>query len=248
MDSLPSKRNWQKGKLVEKGLIAENLHRLVFELPEWVEHQAGQHYDIRLTGPDGYMAERSYSIGNAPEDTGKVEFGIGVIPDGEFSPYLVNLPLGKEIEMRGPIGGHFIWSHTMSGPLVVIGGGSGMVPLMSMLRHAKNHSGETTTRPIHALVSSRTFPRIPYHAELLEMQSANPDFHLAITLTENTPADWKGEVTRFNKEILEKELTLLKGQMPMIYICGPTSFVEAMAKILLEIGFNLHEIRTERFG
>ncbi len=248
MNSLPSKRNWQKGTLVEKGMAADGLFRLMFELPEYVRHEAGQHYDIRLTAADGYVAERSYSIGNAPEDTGRVEFGIGLLPDGEVSPYLTSIAIGKQIDMRGPIGGHFVWSHTMPGPLIVIGGGSGMVPLMAMLRHAENHKAEMAGRPIYAFLSSRTFPRIPYYPELQKMQAENPDFHLTITLTERAPADWTGLTSRLNKEILEKEIGALKGMMPMIYICGPTLFVEAMAKALLEIGFNAHEVRTERFG
>ncbi|TAK57690.1 oxidoreductase, partial [Patescibacteria group bacterium] len=150
---------WLIGTLVSSKMVAENVKSLTFEVPKWPGHKAGQHCDIRLTAEDGYQAQRSYSIANAPE-TGstKVEFGVQILENGEVSPYLWNMTPGDKIEIKGPLGGHFVWSTEMPGPLVLIAGGSGIVPLMAMLREHVNRreNGTEAKRDVVLLVSART--------------------------------------------------------------------------------------------
>lgn len=241
-------KNWQIGTLVKKGMAAENVMSLTFELPKWEPFQAGQHFDIRLTAPNGYQAERSYSIASPPEQKGTVEFGVQILEDGEVSPYLWELGEGKQVEMRGPIGGHFIWSVDMPGPLVLIGGGSGMVPLMSMLRHHINHLDRDNQRKIIFLVSARTLERVLYRDELAGIAGKDPNVRVVMTITDKPPENWPGYTRRIDKQMLEETIGIFKGQMPMTYICGPTPFVEIIATYMLDLGFNSHEIKTERFG
>jgi len=245
-------KNWVVGTLKEKKMVADNVMSLTFSIApkDWKKFEAGQHYDIRLTAPNGYQAERSYSIANAPEQEGFIEYGVQILEDGEVSPYLWNLKEGRQVEMRGPIGGHFIWNVSMPGPLVLIGGGSGMVPLISMLRHHINNldTEKNTNREIIFLISARTIDRVLYKDELEEIKKKDPSIKIFTTITDNPPADWKGYTRRIDKEILQETIGHLHAQMPMVYICGPTKFVEATAKNMIDIGFNPHEIKTERFG
>jgi ferredoxin-NADP reductase len=163
------------------------------------------------------------------------------------SPFLWQLKPGDEIEIRGPIGGHFVWDITNPDPLVLIAGGSGMVPLMCMLRHHANHVA-TVKRKVYFIISLRTFDRLLYKDELDAIQSLDKNVKVAITLTDSAPPDWNGYTGRIHKDIFLKELEPLKGKMADIYVCGPTGFVEAAGDLLLETGFNSHLIRTERFG
>jgi ferredoxin-NADP reductase len=216
---------------------------IVFDVPDWPGHAAGQHIDVRLTADDGYQAQRSYSIASAPEDSG-LSLTIERIDDGEVSPYLADeLRAGDEIELRGPIGGHFTWRVQDGGPLLLIAGGSGLVPLMSMLRHrAAQHS------PIDAtvLVSSRGVDDIIYREELARL-GADDGVALHYTLTRQAPPGWDGFSRRVDREMLA-EVGPDVSARPRVYVCGPTGFVENAADLLVELGHDAAGIRAERFG
>jgi ferredoxin-NADP reductase len=239
---------WHVGTLLKKEMVAANVMSLTFSLADWVIHKPGQHYDIRLTAPDGYQAERSYSAASTPEDIGVVEYGVQLLENGEVSPYLFQLKEGSQVEMRGPIGGHFVWDTSMPGPLILIGGGSGMVPLMAMLRHHMNHLQKDSGREIIFLVSARSLDLVLYKEELKKIEEKDPNVKVVITLTDTPPADWTGYKRRVDKDILVEVLGKIKDNMPMTYICGPTPFVEAVANHMIGLEFTAHSIKTERFG
>ncbi len=214
-------------------------------LPQWMRHRAGQHYDIRLTAEDGYQAQRSYSIASEPEREGEVDLTVERINDGEVSTYLHDVLMpGDRIEARGPIGGYFVWEAIMTEPLLLIAGGSGVVPLMSMIRHRAAAGGKN---PTALLYSSRSFEDIIYYDELEKLQSANHALHVFHSLTRSQPADWKGYARRIDQEML-KEVAGPLGRSAQVYICGPTLLVESAANTLVKIGINSNQIRTERFG
>lgn len=242
---MDNQNGWQVATLVKSEMVASDVKSLVFKVDNWIQHNSGQHYSLKLTSSDGYMAERDYSIASAPEQVGEVEFGVQILKDGEVSPYLFALKPGEQIEIKGPIGGHFIWDKDIKGPLVLIGGGSGMVPLMSILRHKHNLKDERETI---FLISAKSQDKILYKTEIEDLEKADKNLKVVKTFTKNPPNAWAGYNERFDKEILEKELGHIKQSMPIIYICGPTPFVEDVADALLEVGFNSHQIRTERFG
>jgi len=244
--STDPRRAWQVATLVRSSFVAGNVKSLVFKVPQWVQHLPGQHYDIRLTSATGYQAERSYSAASAPENEGVIELGVELMERGEVSPYLWSLKEGGKIEIRGPIGGHFLWTSEMPGPLVLIGGGSGMVPLMSMVRHYDLTDG--SARPIVFLISARNLERILYKEELEELAEKYPNLSIVPTLTDEAPPGWKGYSRRVDAEMLREALGKVSGEMPMTYICGPTGFVEAVSHELVAQGVAPHCIRTERFG
>jgi ferredoxin-NADP reductase len=211
---------------------------IALELPEWIKHKAGQHVDVRLTAEDGYQAQRSYSIGSGPEDDHLV-LTVERLDDGEVSPYLTDeLRPGDELELRGPIGGYFIWEESLGGPLLMIAGGSGVVPFRAMLRH---HDATGSSVPTRLLYSSRTLEDVIYRAELL----ARDDVQL--TLTRSWPEDWSGHRGRVDAELLT-EVSWAAEEQPLVYVCGPTGFVEAVAQTLVGAGHDTSRIRTERFG
>ncbi|MBX4210460.1 oxidoreductase [Candidatus Parcubacteria bacterium] len=240
-------RDWQIGTLRESHMVASDVKSMTFSIPIWIPFQSGQHYDLRVTASDGYTAERSYSIASAPEQKGELEFGVQLLPDGEVSPYLFRLKEGRQIELRGPIGGHFIWNTEMPGPLILIGGGSGMVPLMSMIRHRNNHLDKDKGREVVAIFSARSIDHVLYKDELDKLSSRGV-YRQVVTLTDSQPSNWTGYARRIDKEMIEKELGEFKDKMPMIFICGPTPFVEAISNELVSVGFNPHMVKTERFG
>ncbi len=240
-----NRASWKVATLMESKPAAEDVQSLRFEVNDWIKHIAGQHYTIRLTAEDGYQAERDYSIASPPEQEGILEFGIQILEDGEVSPYLYKLPLGEQIEIRGPIGGHFIWESSMPGPLLLIGGGSGMVPLISILRHFANHPDD---REIIFLISVKDQQRLLYKQELEEFPKKFPNIKVIITYTQTPPENWDGFKRRVDREMLTEVFSHLLEKMPMIYICGRTTLVETVADQLVEIGFNPHIIKTERFG
>lgn len=244
----PKNKDWQTATLIEAKPIANNVISLRFSISPWAVSTAGQHYDIRLTAPNGYQAERSYSLGNPPEEEGVLEFGVQLLNDGEVSPYLFKLKAGDKVEVRGPIGGHFIWNYKMPGPLVLIGGGSGMVPLMAMLRHWVKHQKEDQERTIIFLISARTLEHVLYKDELDAISRDYTNVKIVLTITDSVPPNWTGYKRRIDMEMIKEVLGGLVAHMPMIYVCGPTPFVEAVAKNLILTGFNSHEVRTERFG
>ncbi len=216
---------------------------IALELPEWSGHRAGQHVDVRLTAEDGYQAQRSYSIASAPEEE-RLVLTVERLDDGEVSPYLVDeLRPGDELELRGPIGGYFVWEAEHGGPLLLLAGGSGVVPLRSMLRHRAAAGSSVAVR---LLYSSRTLADVIYRDEL--GRSANEDgVDLRLTLTREWPEDWNGYRRRIDVDLL-REVAWPPEQRPLTYICGPTSFVEAAASGLVQLGHDPRCVRTERFG
>ena len=236
---------WQIASVKEIRPETAHVKSLTLTLPQWMRHRAGQHYDIRLTAEDGYQAQRSYSIASPPEREGAVDITVERINDGEVSTYLHDvLMAGDRIEVRGPIGGYFVWEATMNEPLLLIAGGSGVVPLMSMIRHRAAVGGKN---PTALLYSSRAFEDIIYYDELEKLRSANNGLQVFHTLTRSQPPDWKGFSRRIDQEML-KEVAGPLGRSVQVYICGPTLLVEAAANALVKIGINSSQIRTERFG
>jgi ferredoxin-NADP reductase len=217
---------------------------LVLEAPDWPGHLAGQHVDVRLTADDGYQAQRSYSIASAPEDS-RLAITVERLEDGEVSPYLVGeVKVGDKVELRGPIGGYFVWRAVDPRPLLLIAGGSGIVPLMAMLRHRSAAGAGVPTR---LLYSSRSFDDIIYRDELDGLAAAGDGVSVAHALTRAQPGGWKGYARRIDREMVG-DVAWPKEQMPIAYICGPTSFVEAAANLLVESGYDASWIKTERFG
>lgn len=216
-----------------------------FELPSLVRHRAGHHYDVRLRAPDGYVAQRSYSVASAPEDDGELELTIELVTDGEVSGHLhANAVVGDRIELRGPIGGYFVWETAKGGPLLLVGGGSGVVPLMSMLRHRRSAGSKISAR---LLYSARSADDLIFRDELDAMALDSPEFAVTYTLTRRQPRDWAGHRRRIDPAMLS-EVAHTLGPHPLTYVCGPTPMVEAAANGLVDIGFGPDRIRTERFG
>jgi ferredoxin-NADP reductase len=215
----------------------------VLDVPHWPGHLAGQHVDIRLTAEDGYQAERSYSIASAPGGT-DLELTVERIDDGEVSPYLTeDAQSGDQFELRGPIGGYFVWKPSFEGPLLLIGGGSGLVPLMAMLRQHREEGSQTDAR---LLLSARTVEDVLYRNELERLDADSVMVHL--TLTRGQPPDgWKGFRGRIDREMLET-VGPTPDSAPNIYVCGPTPFVEEAARLLVELGHEPLAVHTERFG
>jgi ferredoxin-NADP reductase len=214
-------------------------------LPQWTAHRAGQHYDLRLTAADGYQAQRSYSIASPPEQPGVIDLTVERIEDGEVSTYLHNtLVVGDQIEVRGPIGGYFVWEARQGGPLFLIAGGSGIVPLMAMLRH---RAAAGATVPTHLLYSSRTPTDAIYFAELEQLRAAGQGLMVFHTFTRSAPPGWTGYTRRLDAAML-REVAAPFAAPPQTFICGPTLLVETAANSLVQIGVPAGQIRTERFG
>jgi ferredoxin-NADP reductase len=215
---------------------------VVLDPPDWPGHRAGQHVDVRLTAEDGYQAQRSYSIASAPED-GHVVLTVERLDDGEVSPYLVDeLRPGDELELRGPIGGYFVWEAALGGPLLLFAGGSGIAPLRSMLRH---RAAAGSSVPARLLYSARTLDDVIYRDELERLGDDEVDARF--TLTRGWPDGWTGYRRRIDRELLE-EVAWPPDKRPLVYVCGPTAFVEVAATTLVELGHDAGRIKTERFG
>ena len=240
--ALPRRLTWQLGRVVELIDETPRSRSIVLELPDWPGHLAGQHVDVRLTAEDGYQAQRSYSLASAPEDE-RLMITVERLDDGEVSPYLVGeLRPGDELELRGPIGGYFVWDAAHGGPLMLLAGGSGIVPLRAMLRHwAAVDAGV----PARLLYSARSLEEVIYRQELTGLGAAGADVQL--TLTREWPDDWKGHRGRIDRPLLE-DVVWPPSDDPRIYICGPTAFVETAAEALVAVGHEPSRIRTERFG
>ncbi len=216
-----------------------------FDTPGWPGHLAGQHVDVRLTADDGYSAQRSYSIGSPAGLGARIELTVERVEGGEVSPFLLDeLRADDSIELRGPIGGYFTWSPGARDPLLLIAGGSGIVPLMSMLR-TRAESGSRA--PARLIYSSRSEDHIVYRAELDRLNAAADGFVLTHTLTRAATSSWSGERGRIDREMLERR-AFEPGDGARTFICGPTPFVEAASEHLLAIGYPGGLIRTERFG
>ena len=242
MSVQPQRIAWQVVTVREVVVETARVHSVVLDAPAWPGHRAGQHVDVRLTAPDGYQAQRSYSIASAPEDDALV-LTVERIEDGEVSPYLVDVvEPGDRFEVRGPIGGHFVWEAPLGGPLVLLGGGSGFVPLRAMLRHRAAAGSDVPTR---ALYSARALHEVIYREELAALDRTSLDLYL--TLTRERPAGWPGYARRNDRELLA-EVVFPAAEQPLIYICGPTAFVETAADLCVQLGHAPAHIRTERFG
>jgi ferredoxin-NADP reductase len=216
---------------------------IVLELPDWAGHRAGQHVDVRLTAEDGYQAQRSYSIASPPEDE-RLAITVERLADGEVSPYLVDeLVAGDKVELRGPIGGYFVWEAGAGGPLLLVAGGSGVVPLMSMLRH---RAAAGAPVPARLLYSARTIEDVIYRSELERLAGAGGGLNVRYTLTRAQPPGWSGYSRRVDAEMLAE--VSFESPDALAYVCGPTRFVEAVADGLVAIGYAPERVKTERFG
>lgn len=239
---------WQIGTVTAIRRETNRVSSFTLGLPSWRPHRAGQHYDVRLTAEDGYRVQRSYSIASAPEERGEIELGIERIPDGEVSPYFHDVLVeGDRVEVRGPIGGYFVWEPGMGGPLLLIGGGSGVVPLMAMLRARRVEADRT---PAVLLYSSRSIDDVIYRTELEAMAAGGNGPMVVHTLTREQPPGWDGYARRIDEPMLAAVLDGLGGvaSQPLAYVCGPTLLVEAAANGLTTLGLPPARIRTERFG
>jgi ferredoxin-NADP reductase len=211
---------------------------LVLDVPGWPGHRAGQHLDLRLTAEDGYQATRSYSVASAPEDA-DIAVTVERIDDGEVSPYLVDAARpGDQFEVRGPVGGWFVWTAVHGGPLFLVAGGSGLVPLMAMLRHRARAGSDAAVR---LLLSARSEPHLLYARELRDLVAP------MITYTRKAPSGWTGYARRVDRAMLA-ESGFEPERRPRIFVCGPTGFVEGVARELVALGHDASRIRTERFG
>jgi ferredoxin-NADP reductase len=233
---------WQLAEVVGVATETPRVKTIAFDVPGWAGHRAGQHVDVRLTAEDGYQAERSYSIASAPDGT-RLELTVVRIEDGEVSPYLADdLRPGDEIELRGPIGGYFVWEPSQGGPLLLVAGGSGVAPLMAMIRLRATVGSDADTR---LLFSSRSWDEVIYREELERLNDNG--LTVVHTLTPSQPPGWTGYARRVDAEMLA-EVGPSPAARPRVYVCGPTPFVEAVAEALLRLGHEPHTIKTERFG
>jgi len=213
---------------------------IALNVPSWPEHRAGQHLDVRLTAEDGYRAEREYSIASAPGE--QVAITVERLDDGEVSPYLTEeLRAGDEVELRGPIGGYFVWDPEDTSPLLLVAGGSGIVPLRAMLRHRRRSGSEV---PVRVLYSARSLADVIYRDEL---DQADDGVEVIYTLTREQPPGWDGYARRVDQELLG-EVAWPADDGALAFVCGPTSFVETVASGLVELGYAPHRVKTERFG
>jgi ferredoxin-NADP reductase len=235
---------WQIATVKALRVETLDVKTLTLTLPDWTAHRPGQHYDIRLTAEDGYSTQRSYSIASEPERTGEIDITVERIGDGEVSPYLDDtVVVGDRFEVRGPIGGYFVWDRSIGGPLLLVAGGSGIVPLMAMLRH---RAVAGLKDPARLLYSARTYEQIIYGPEL-EMLAKKNGLTVSYALTRTQPAAWRGYARRIDDAML-KEVSAPLGRNVLAYICGPTALVEVAADGLERVGVPAERIRTERFG
>jgi ferredoxin-NADP reductase len=234
--------NWRLATVVDVVVETPRVKTIAFDVPDWPGHRPGQHVDVRLTADDGYQAQRSYSIASAPNGA-RVELTVERLEDGEVSPYLTDeLRPGDQIELRGPIGGYFVWEPSQGGPLLLVGGGSGVVPLMAMIRARAAGGADVDTR---LLYSSRARDDVIYGDELERLNGGG--LTVVHTLTRSQPAGWTGYARRVDAEMLT-EVGPGPAERPRVYVCGPTPFVEAVAEALVHLGHEPHSIKTERFG
>jgi ferredoxin-NADP reductase len=247
IDVAPSKQRrllWRAAEVKEIIEETPRVRSLVLDVPDWPGHLPGQRIDVRLTADDGYQAQRSYSIASAPEAP-RLMLTVERIQDGEVSPYLTaEVRPGDRFGLRGPIGGFFAWTTAEGGPLFLIAGGSGIVPLMAMLRH---RAAAKSTIPALLLYSSRTFEDIIYREELDQLAARDRELEVVHTLTRTQPAGWSGRARRIDRDMLA-DFGFGAKLHPKIFVCGPTRLVETVALSLLELGHERGLIKTERFG
>jgi ferredoxin-NADP reductase len=242
---------WRIATVLEVVPETPRTRTVIFDVPGWPGHRAGQHIDVRLTSEDGYQTERSYSIATPPGEM-RVALTVERLEDGEVSPYLTEeLRVGDQIELRGPIGGYFVWDIETGGPLLLVAGGSGIVPLMAMIRHRR---ASLSTAPDAAkslrtrlLYSSRTWDEVIYRDELARLAGTDPTLEIVHTLTRGAPDGWTGFRRRIDHAMLE-ETAWPASDDPRVFVCGPTPLVETVAGTLVELGHSAALVKTERFG
>jgi ferredoxin-NADP reductase len=242
---------WRLATISDVVQETSSVRTLVLDVPGWPGHRAGQHVDVRVTAEDGYQAQRSYSIASAPEDP---HFALTIerLDDGEVSPYLTDvLRAGDRLELRGPIGGYFVWDATRGGPLLLVGGGSGMVPLMAMLRHravaSRADARARHAAPARLLYSSRRWEDVIYRDSLSRLAQDDETLEIAFTLTREQPDGWTGFRRRIDRMMLA-EVAWPPRERPHVFVCGPTPLVESAASALVELGHDPALVKTERFG
>ena len=236
--------SWRLAEVAEVRPETGRVATLTLEVPGWDGHLPGQHLDVRLTAEDGYTAERAYSIASAP-DGERVELAVERLDDGEVSPYLTQeLRRGDQLELRGPVGGYFVWEPGRGGPLLLVAGGSGVVPLMAMLRHRAATGSQV---PVRLLYSSRSLDDVIFREELERLAAAGDGLTVTHALTRAQPPGWTGYARRIDEVMLE-EVGWRPGERPLAYVCGPTRLVEAVAGQLVALGHDPARVRTERFG
>ena len=238
--ALLGRLTWQIATVTEIVDETPRVRTIELDVPDWAGHRAGQHLDVRLTAEDGYRAEREYSIASAPGEP--VAITVERLEDGEVSPYLTDeLRPGDQLELRGPVGGYFVWGPEENGPLLLVAGGSGIVPLRAILRHRRLTGSAVPTRLVY---SSRTLDDVIYRAELSEPADGVEIFH---TLTRAQPPGWTGYSRRVDAALLE-DVAWPADRRPLTFVCGPTSFVETVASALVGLGYPPERVKTERFG
>lgn len=236
---------WQISTVIRVKQETQNVKTFTLELPNWTPHRAGQYYDVRLTTPDGCQTQRSYSIASNPEQIGQIMLTVERLTEGEVSTYLHDiLIVGDQVELRGPLGDYFVWETDIGGPLLLVAGGSGIVPLMAMLRHRHALGSKVATR---LLYSSRSYEDIIYRKELEELSNDHSGLEVFHTLTRLQPKNWQGYDRRIDIEMLEEVINPF-GKIFIAYICGPTALVEGVANSLVKLGVPADKIHTERFG
>ena len=235
---------WQIATIQSIQTETSSVKTFTLAVPNWMPHRAGQHYDVRLTAADGYEAQRSYSIASEPERVGVIDLTVERLEGGEVSAYLHDVLIpGDKIEVRGPIGGYFVWEASLNGPLLLVAGGSGIVPLMSMIRH---HARAGSQVPTRLLYSVRT-PKDVIYEELRQRPAFRDGLEIFYTFTRSQPAGWTGYARRIDGQMLSEVVDPF-GKEPLVYVCGPTLMVESVANQLVQIDIPPERIRTERFG
>ncbi len=236
---------WQEATVVDIRPLTPRVKSFRLRVPGWRGFRAGQHVDVRLTAPDGYQAERSYSIGSAP-DGSEIELIVERLADGEVSPFFHEIvQTGDTIELRGPIGGHFTWTGNDGGPLLLVGGGSGVVPLLSMLRHRAAVAPEV---PAALIYSARAREELIEMEELLRRGESDPNFGLFVTLTRESAVEEPLRTGRISAELVAETLAGLGDVPAHSYVCGATAFVDSATRLIIDMGVPFPSIKTERYG
>lgn len=236
---------WRLAEVQQLVVETPRVRSLALSVPGWPGHRAGQHVDVRLTAEDGYQAQRSYSIASAPDASDQLTLTVERLDDGEVSPYLTEeIRSGDQLELRGPIGGYFAWDLEMEGPLLLVAGGSGICPLMAMLRR---RAAAASSVPARLLYSSRSWQDIIYRQELDRLGASDTGLRVVHTLTREEPPDWSGRSGRIDRAMLA-DVAWLPTDRPLMYVCGPTPLVENVADALVSLGHDSERVKTERFG
>jgi ferredoxin-NADP reductase len=243
--ALQRRLSWRAGEVADLIDETPRVRSVVMSVPDWPGHLAGQHVDVRLTADDGYQTQRSYSIASPPDIHDRIAVTVERIDDGEVSPFLTGeVQVGDKLEFRGPIGGYFVWDVAVGGPLLLVAGGSGICPLMAMLRH---RAAQDSAVPTRLLYSARSLEDVIYRDELDRLEAAGSGLDVRYTLTRAQPPDWSGYRRRVDRTMLD-EVAWPPWEHPLTFVCGPTPLVESVAEALVQLGHDATRIKTERFG